>query len=151
MGNAIIKRLSLLMQWTAKFLVMDFCEVLNIEDKNLSTLQNTWQLHLIVWPFLWLGVHNFFVFYNLLDGWHYQLNGHKFELTPGDSEGQGSLVWCSPWVRKELDDNSSLFASGLSCGVQNLFSCSVWHLVPNQESNLGPLNWEPGPRRQFPS
>ena len=48
MGNAKIKRLSLLMQWTAKFLVMDFCEVLNIEDKNLSTFQNTWQLHLIV-------------------------------------------------------------------------------------------------------
>ena len=23
--------------------------------------------------------------------------------TPGDSEGQGSLVCCSPWGRKELD------------------------------------------------
>ena len=27
-------------------------------------------------------------------GWHHQLNGHKFEQTPGDSEGQGSLA-CS--------------------------------------------------------
>ena len=25
-------------------------------------------------------------------GWHHQLNGHEFEQTPGDSEGQGSLV-----------------------------------------------------------
>ena len=25
-------------------------------------------------------------------GWHYQLNGHEFEQTPGDGEGQGSLV-----------------------------------------------------------
>ena len=26
-----------------------------------------------------------------LDRWHHQLNGHEFEKTPGDSEGQGSL------------------------------------------------------------
>ena len=25
-------------------------------------------------------------------GWHHQLNGHEFEQTPGDSEGQGSLA-----------------------------------------------------------
>ena len=30
-------------------------------------------------------------------GWHHQLNGHEFEQTPGDSEGQGSLACCSPW------------------------------------------------------
>ena len=24
-------------------------------------------------------------------GWHHQLNGHEFEETRGDSEGQGSL------------------------------------------------------------
>ena len=28
-------------------------------------------------------------------GWHHWLNGHEFEQTPGDSEGQGSLVSCS--------------------------------------------------------
>ena len=36
-------------------------------------------------------------------GWHHQLNGQEFEQTPGDSEGQASLVCCSPWGRKELD------------------------------------------------
>ena len=30
--------------------------------------------------------------------WHHQLNGHEFDQTLEDSEGQGSLVWC-----KELD------------------------------------------------
>ena len=30
-------------------------------------------------------------------GWHHRLDGHEFEQTPGDSEGQGSLVCCSPW------------------------------------------------------
>ena len=35
--------------------------------------------------------------------WHHRLNGHEFEQTPGDSEGQGSLACCSPWDCKELD------------------------------------------------
>ena len=36
-------------------------------------------------------------------GWHQQLNGHEFEETPGDGEGQGSLACCSPLGRKESD------------------------------------------------
>ena len=36
-------------------------------------------------------------------GWHHQLNGHEFEKTPGDSEGQGSLECCNPWGHKVLD------------------------------------------------
>ena len=36
-------------------------------------------------------------------GWHHPLNGHEFEQIPGDSEGQKSLVCCSPWGHKELD------------------------------------------------
>ena len=37
-------------------------------------------------------------------GWHHHLNGHEFDLqTLGDSEGQGSLVCCSPQGCKELD------------------------------------------------
>ena len=31
-------------------------------------------------------------------GWHYLLNRHQLEQTPGDGEGQGSLVCCSPWA-----------------------------------------------------
>ena len=34
---------------------------------------------------------------NEIVGWHHQLNGHEFEQIPGDGEGQGSLVCCSPW------------------------------------------------------
>ena len=36
-------------------------------------------------------------------GWHHQLNGHGFKQAPGDGEGQGSLMCCSPWGHKELD------------------------------------------------
>ena len=35
--------------------------------------------------------------------WHHQLTGDEFEQAPGDAEGQGSLVCCSPWGRKESD------------------------------------------------
>ena len=35
--------------------------------------------------------------------WHHRLNGHEFEQTLGDGEGQGSLASCSPWGRKESD------------------------------------------------
>ena len=41
-------------------------------------------------------------------GWHHWLNGHEFEQTPGDSEGQGSLAHCSPWGLKELDRTEQL-------------------------------------------
>ena len=39
-----------------------------------------------------------------LVGWHHLLNGLEFEQTPGvESEGQGSLVYCSSGGGKELD------------------------------------------------
>ena len=36
-------------------------------------------------------------------GWHHQLNGHKFEYTLGDGEGQGNLEYCRPLCPKESD------------------------------------------------
>ena len=36
-------------------------------------------------------------------GWHHQLNGHEFDQTPVNSEGQGGLVCCSPGSCKESD------------------------------------------------
>ena len=30
-------------------------------------------------------------------GWHHRLNGHEFESTLGDGEGQGNLVCYCPW------------------------------------------------------
>ena len=40
-------------------------------------------------------------------GWHHQFNGHEFEQTPEDSEGQGSLACCSPWGRTRLRDRTT--------------------------------------------
>ena len=36
-------------------------------------------------------------------GWHHRLNGHEFEQSLGDGEGQGNLVFCSPLGHKEMD------------------------------------------------
>ena len=36
-------------------------------------------------------------------GWHHRLNGHEFGYTLGVGDGQGGLVCCSPWGRKESD------------------------------------------------
>ena len=38
-------------------------------------------------------------------GWHYRLNGHKFEKAPGDGEGQGSLAYHSPWGLQRVGHN----------------------------------------------
>ena len=35
--------------------------------------------------------------------WHHRLNGHEFEQTLGDGEGQRSLACCSPWGHKVSD------------------------------------------------
>jgi len=43
-------------------------------------------------------------------GWHHRLDGHESEKVLGVSDGQGSLVCCSPWGHKELD-TISLFTS----------------------------------------
>ena len=41
-------------------------------------------------------------------GWHHRLDGHEFEQTPGVGDGQGGLVCCDSWGRKELDTTEQL-------------------------------------------
>ena len=43
--------------------------------------------------------------------WHHRLNGHEFDQTQVDSEGQGTLASCSSWGHKELDSS----VQSLSC------------------------------------
>ena len=41
-------------------------------------------------------------------GWHHGLDGHESEWTPGVGDGQGGLVCCSSWGRKESDTTERL-------------------------------------------
>ena len=36
-------------------------------------------------------------------GWHHQLDRHEFEQDPEVGEGQGGLMYCGSWGRKESD------------------------------------------------
>ena len=48
-------------------------------------------------------------------GWHHQLNGQEFEQAPGVGDGQGGLVCCDSWDRKESDATERLNWTELSC------------------------------------
>ena len=54
-------------------------------------------------------------------GWHHRFNGLEFDLTPGHSEGQGSLSCCSPWGCKESDRIWWLNNSNSSNNNNNFF------------------------------
>ena len=41
-------------------------------------------------------------------GWHHRLDGHGFGWTPGVGDGQGGLVCCDSWCRKESDTTERL-------------------------------------------
>ena len=40
--------------------------------------------------------------------WHHRLNGHGFGWTLGVGDGQGGLVCCGSWGRKESDMTEQL-------------------------------------------
>ena len=54
-------------------------------------------------------------------GWHYQLNGHEFEQTPGVGDGQGSLACCSTWP--------IYFGKGTKCMVIEAFDKRLFATV----------------------
>ena len=61
-------------------------------------------------------------------GWHHQLNGHEFEQTQRDNEGQGSLACCTPWGRKESDttklvNNTTTWVLSLKTMLTLIFKC----------------------------
>ena len=58
-------------------------------------------------------------------GWHHQLNGLEFEQTPGDGEGQGSLVCCCPWSHKGSD--TSQWQNNNNCSLSLCRSLLQFH------------------------
>ena len=55
-------------------------------------------------------------------GWHHQLNGHEFEWTPGDGDGQGGLACYGSWGREELDTTERLNWTELKGGGAKISS-----------------------------
>ena len=66
-------------------------------------------------------------------GRHHQLNGHEFEQALGVGDGQGSLVYCSPWGHKELDTIEQLkLTERLDTEVREIKNC-IWCLTVDLE------------------
>ena len=68
--------------------------------------------------------------------WYHWLDGHEFEQTLGDSEGQGSLACCNPWGYKELGTTDQLNNSNLLFGLQDF----------QKQERLHPESWGCYPR-----
>ena len=72
--------------------------LLHQEGWGLTFLQDCKHASMCAWTYVlsmcaWTHVLNITQMYN----------GHEFEQTQGDGEGQGSLAYCSLWGHKELD------------------------------------------------
>ena len=65
-----------------------------------------------------------------MGGWQHWLNGHEFKWTLEVGDGQGGLVCCNSWGRKELDTTEWLNWTELKLSIPicNLYSqwISVW-------------------------
>ena len=63
-------------------------------------------------------------------GWHHRLNGHEFEQTLGDSEGQGSLVFMgSERVRHGLATEQQRYMNGYINTLIDIQFSSVQSLI----------------------
>ena len=62
-------------------------------------------------------------------GWHHWLNGQEFEQALGVGDGQGSLVCCSPWGRKELEMVEWLnWTEVRTLGINDSLMVRTWHI-----------------------
>ena len=70
-------------------------------------------------------------------GWHYQLDGHEFEWSPGVGDGQGGLVCCDSWSHKDLDTTEQLKWTELNwrC-LLTQFEKISWKMYPNNDKYL---------------
>ena len=58
-------------------------------------------------------------------GWHHWLDGRESEWTPGVADGQGGLVCCDSWGRKELDTTERLNWTE----YENQFTCISLYII----------------------
>ena len=78
---------------------------------NSNTLATSWE-ELTHWKRLWCwedwGQEEKGTTKDEMAGRHHRLDGHKFGWTPGVGDGQGGLVCCNSWDRKESDTTERL-------------------------------------------
>ena len=68
---------------------------------------------------------------------HHGLNGHESEQTPGDSEGQGSLVCCSPWGHDLVTEQKNLCSIWIDYDILMAACCDWDDRCPSGVSTIG--------------
>ena len=82
-----------------------------LKSRDITLLTKLCLVKAMVFPVVRYGCESWFINEVTEDemiGWHHRLDGHEFEQARGAGDGQGSLVCCSPWGRKELDTTERL-------------------------------------------
>ena len=73
-------------------------------------------------------------------GWHHWLNGHEYEQTPGDGEGQGRLACCIAWGCKELDMTEQLNNNKAAFVFEeSFFQLIVFLILPKNSFSYIPI------------
>ena len=70
---------------------------------------------------------------------HRQFSGHEFEQTLVDSEGQGSLEWCSTWGHKELDIEAEQQQCFIYSSLPQSYFSTIFTLLPRFQNSWLPL------------
>ena len=66
-------------------------------------------------------------------GWHHRLNGHEFEQTPRDGEGQGSLACCGHGLAKSRTLLSARTTTTKGSGCVILFHAFFFYALRSIE------------------
>ena len=72
-------------------------------------------------------------------GGHHRLDGHEFDQSLGDGEGQGSLASCSLWDSKELDTTERLNHSSQQRRPVTWVTCTNTRVSPRRAPELEAL------------
>ena len=75
-------------------------------------------------------------------GWHHRLYGYESEQDPGDREGQGRLVCCSPWgsqSQTRMSDWKTAMKSSIFSDFSLRFQVCLRVLEPITNQTIGPF------------
>ena len=75
--------------------------------------------------------------------WHHGLDGHESECTPGDGDGQGSLVYFSAWCGKQSDMPERLDSNNRTL-KRNIETQGPFFKIPNKNMPKHFLKSKPG-------
>ena len=88
---------------------------------------------------------NYFLHFIDMENYHRWLSGHEFEQALGHGEGQGGLLYCSPWGHKESDTTEQLNKQTNKYTHIYVYICiHIWASLVAQMVKICLQCWTPG-------